>query len=339
MPHSNFLHALSSSTTSARPAFSSHFQAKWGWIAAALSALTLTTAAGCDGDDGSSSSTDGTSSSSSSSSGSSSGGGSGGAGTGGGGGAAPIECNPTKDPGPANDVAVTSAEATVVDLMNNPVKDNIVQLCGLNLCLNGTTGADGHVIVQAGNKMLTNPAFKYGDGFLYGKFAVPLKDAVTALGTVVTAALPASGEAMVPGKAVISGGVTLTIPAGAGVNVDVLTYDTPDKQVFKAASVPVDKALPSLDPTLGLKALYVVAPVDTVFCPPATVMVDNAAALPAGSAVEFWIHGVGVEEYYVPYGGWAKISDGTVSADGKTISTSPGGGLPILTVFGVRAKP
>jgi hypothetical protein len=315
---------------------------QWGRAAAALSIVALAAAA-CSSETGGS----GSPSSSSSASASSGAGGSGDGGNGAGGngnggngaGGEAAECNPTKNPAMTTELNVTSASATVHDLKNAPVQDNLIQLCGLNLCLNGKTGQDGSVTVNGPNNMsLTNPAFKYGDGITHGKFAVPITQAVTMLGTIETPELPATGPALVAGMDVTSNMVTLSIPAGAGIEIDELTYDKPEIQGFRAAAVPVDAALPSLDKGLNLEILYAVAPVDTIFCPAVGVTVPNSAGLAANTAVEFFIHGVGVEEYYVPYAGWTKISDGAVSADGKTISTAPGGGLPILTVFGIRTK-
>ena len=65
----------------------------------------------------------------------------------------------------------------------------------------------------------------------------------------------------------------------------------------------------------------------------------NTAGWPAGTEVELFVHGVSIAREYAPYGGWAKVSDGKVSPDGAAISTDPGGGLPVLSVFGVRRRP
>jgi hypothetical protein len=78
--------------------------------------------------------------------------------------------------------------------------------------------------------------------------------------------------------------------------------------------------------------------VDTFFCPAAMVTVPNTPGWAAGTAVEFYVHGLSVGQEHVPYGEWAKISDGAVSADGTTISTAAGGGLPVLSAFGIKKK-
>jgi hypothetical protein len=71
-------------------------------------------------------------------------------------------------------------------------------------------------------------------------------------------------------------------------------------------------------------------------CPAAALSVPNSPGWKAGAHVELFLHGIDVAEEWAPYGGWAKVSDGSVSADGKTIATDPDGGLPALSVVGIR---
>src|SRR5439155_21528611 len=96
---------------------------------------------------------------------------------------------------------------------------------------------------------------------------------------------------------------------------------TPADQELRAAAIPVGMAKPVIDPKLNLQILYGVAPAETGFCPAAAVSVPNDAMWPAGTDVEFYIHSVDTAQDWAPYAGWAKVSDGKVSADGKTIST------------------
>jgi hypothetical protein len=77
-------------------------------------------------------------------------------------------------------------------------------------------------------------------------------------------------------------------------------------------------------------------PVGTILCPAAKMTVENTTGLPPGARVEFFVHGVEVSEEWAPYGGWAHVSDGTVSDDGATISTDDAGGIPIVSVVGIR---
>jgi hypothetical protein len=251
---------------------------------------------------------------------------------------------PSCPPGPGyggneTSIQVGSATATVVDLNGAPVAGVAVQLCGLDICLTDMTSSQGTVTVSA-NKMMKKPIFKYGDALTFAKLGVPITMATTTLPTLVTGALPATGAAFKVGGDTVSGGVTISIDAGAAVVVDELNYDTPDKQTFRAVQVPVDKIKPMLDPeNLGLEMLFGVSPIETTFCPAAKVTVPNTPAWPAGTAVEFYAYGVETGQEWAPYGGFTKIADGTVSADGATVSTNDGAGFPVLETFGVRKKP
>jgi hypothetical protein len=249
-------------------------------------------------------------------------------------------CPPPGVKGNGVAVNVGTVDATVLDPSDMPVPSLLAQVCGINICINGKTGANGHVIVNVNGQSLTQPAFKYGEGYTFARFAQPLPTMTPiVIPVAVTVALPAAGVDFAAGKDSVSGGVTLSIPVGGTFEVDTLTYDMPDQQLFRAAEIPIAKAPAAVDPALNLEILYGVGPVETTFCPPAAVTVPNTPAWPAGTAVEFYVHGVDVSEDYAPYGGWAKVSDGAVSADGKTVSTAAAGGLPVLSAFGVRKKP
>lgn len=267
------------------------------------------------------------------------GGGSGGAGGGGVGGAGSSnDCPKTLNHGEATTLTVTSLEATVVDLEGKPAAQIPAQLCGTDICLKGETDEAGHVLVSGGGKTLARPAFKYGDGLLYGRFAVPLSEGKSSFPSAVTPRLPEPGAPLEAGKEATSGGVTLVLASGTEVDIDTLTYTSPEEEAFRAALIPLEKAPPAVDPSLGLEILYAAAPVETFFCPAAELVVPNTPGWPADTEVEVFVHGVDTSERFVPYGGWAKVSDGRVSADGATVATSPGGGLPVLSAFGIRKK-
>jgi len=248
-------------------------------------------------------------------------------------------CVPPGYAGPPSPLLVDTVEASIVDIGGNPVPGLLSLVCGLDICIFGQSGADGHVLLNLAGQKVDHPAFKYGDGLTYARLATPITAATSVFPLAVTARLPDIGPPLLAGQVVSSGGVTLSIPPGAEITIDVLTYDTPPAQQFRAAAIPIDKAPPAVDPALKLELLFAAAPVDTVFCPPAAVSIPNTAGWPPGASVEFFVHGVSISQEYAPYGGWAKVSDGRVSADGATISTDAAGGLPVLSVFGVRRKP
>jgi hypothetical protein len=310
---------------------------------AALFVLFASSAApGCGSeDDPADPTSSGTGASGASSSGSGGTGGTGAAGSGGTGntGGEPPECDVPTVRGSGPELVLDTVSATVVDLAGDPVANAEVQLCGINLCLYGETDATGQaIVVNGGGDPLDRPAFKYGEGFRFARFALPLDADSEDLGELVTVPLPDSGAEMAAGAEATSGPVTLTIAHGAAVEVDELIYDEPDEQTFRAAQMPVAQIAAGIAVPAGIELVYGVGPLETHFCPAAQVTVQNDAGWAAGADVEFWAHGVDIFEYTAPYGGWAKISDGKVSADGATISTAADQGMLVLTTFGVKLK-
>lgn len=253
---------------------------------------------------------------------------------------------PTCAPGPGyhdpSDVSFTieSLSASVVDEEGAPAAEILAQVCGIDLCINAKTDAAGRVTVTP-NSTLLKPAFKYGTGIDFARFAIPLPSMPTHdLGVVSTLRMPPLGEGvpLTTGVDVTSNGVVLFVEAGGRVKIDKLTYSEPDQQGFRAREVPLAGSSPAIDPGESLAMVFALSPHTTSFCPAATLTVPNTANLPAGSAVEFVLHGIEIEQEWAPYAGWATVSDGTVSADGDTISTAEGAGIPLLGLIGVRPK-
>jgi hypothetical protein len=238
----------------------------------------------------------------------------------------------------------THLSASVVDAAGKPVGGVIAQACGTNICLNGTTRADGSVDIDNKPIGMTKPAFKYGGGQAYAKFALALTGATVDVdvGEQLTFAFdpPETGSPLEPGKTASSRGFSVTLSADAApVEPDPFDFDTPDLKKFRAVEVPLAKAPAAVDPSLGFGMVVALTPAAAVLCPAAALSVPNSPAWPAGSRVEVFLHGVDVGEEWAPYAGWARVSGGAVSADGKTIMTDPDGGLPALSVIGIRLTP
>jgi hypothetical protein len=244
-----------------------------------------------------------------------------------------------KDPNPP-ELAIGKVTATIVDLAGNPVPDKLPgQVCGTDECLTGVTANMTGAVTVIANKTLVKPAFKYGDARTFAKLLIPVKAGDTAFGTLTTAALPVNGVDIAVGTPLVSGDVTIEIPKGGAFQVDFVNYPDPIDQQLRTVTIPVDKVPLVVTGGGAIALLYGIAPADTVFCPPAKVTVPNTALaeLPAGADVEFLILDVETFEDWGPYGAWQKVSDGKVSADGKTITTTEG--LPVLHLFGIRKKP
>ncbi|MFI5297913.1 MAG: hypothetical protein ACHREM_07415 [Polyangiales bacterium] len=246
------------------------------------------------------------------------------------------------------------ATAKIVDEAGAPVVGQPVFICGIDICsAPSVTSASGTVSISSTLPM-KKPALKFGDSLSYAELAIPLTTATTdftAGGTAVltTAKLAGKpGAALTAGGAAISGDVTIAVPSGASVGIDLLVYATADEQLLRAINIPVASDGPILASSgvTGFQLLYGLAPAETPVCPAATVTValphahqsPNDFGWTAGTKVEFWIMTIDTGQTYAPYAGWAKMSDGTVSADATAVSTDPGQGFDFLESFAIRLK-
>jgi len=284
-------------------------------------------------------------------------GGAGAAGQGGAGGAA--SCAPRASYGGGEtSMAGASVTATIVDETGAPVVGQPTYICGLDISsAPAITDSAGHVSIST-TLTMKKPAFKYGDGVSYAELSIPLTAATTdftAGGKVLALGKLAGkpGALLAPGSSATSGDVTIVVPAGATVGIDPLVYDTADSQMFRAVAVPLTNVGPVLDPVdvsgapADFSLLYGVGPAETTLCPPAkvSVVLPHATAVAGndlgwapGTAVEFWITTTDTGQTYAPYAGWAKMSDGVVSADGSTATTLDGAleGFVFLESFAIR---
>jgi hypothetical protein len=258
----------------------------------------------------------------------------------------PVECQD----GPGyRDETVTpghlgGVEAVVLDEAFAPVDEGLlVQVCGVNvgtnLCVNGAVRANGLVSVPT-DYDFPKPAFKYGDGLLFGKLAllIDVPSGGADLGTVHLPRLPATGAPVRAGTSAGSGGARLTLAAGTQVEVDRLVYRTEEDQAFRAAPLPIALVTPELDRGAGIELLYALAPVDMAFCPAATLELPNSAGWEAGTPVEFLLQGLDIDRQpWAPYGEWAVVATGEVSASGEHVVTTDGG-VRLLGSIGVRRR-
>lgn len=240
---------------------------------------------------------------------------------------------PTPKPGTADAVPVTTVQVSARDEDDEPIADFNFQLCGTDLCLFSETNMIGTATFTNSQATLDRPLFKPGDSLTYGKIGYPYTAASPDPLVGYFPVMIDSGSQLVPGSTVTAAGATLVV--SAGVSIDELTYDEPDKQTFRAAILPFDYVGAATgDPSFEM--LYALGPVDTLLCPPAMLTVENYADLDPGTEVEFWGQEVSIEEWFGGYGEWVKLDDGVVSADGATISTT--NGLPVLLTVAIKAK-
>ncbi len=259
------------------------------------------------------------------------GGGSGGQGGGG------IECElPASNPGAENDVVVGTVNAAAEDENGDPIASTPLQLCGKDFCLYATTSAVGTIAFtnsMAGGT-IDRPVFKPGDSLEYGKIGYPYAPGGPSPLVGAFPTMTDSGASLDPGTTVSAAGVELTVPDGVGV--DELIYDTPDKQTFRAGRL-TGAAIAAATGSAEFEMLFALGPYDTALCPGAAVTFENYADLAADAEVEIWGQILGVEEPVGGYGEWVLLSDGVVSSDGSTVSTT-GDGLPLITTVAIKLK-
>ena len=246
----------------------------------------------------------------------------------------------------------SSVTAKVVDETGAAVANQPVYICGLNLCSSPATTANDGTVTITTNLTETKPAFKVGDTIAYAEVAIPLTVGATDLTASGTKVLTLgrlsnkTGATLTPGMDATSGDVTVSVPAGATVGIDGLVYATADSQKLRTVSIPLANDGPILASSghSDFSLFYGLSPAETLICPAAKVTVQlphdtsspNNFGWAAGSAVEFWIMTVDTAQTYAPYAGWAKMSDGVVSSDGTSVSTTSGQGFIFLESFAIR---
>jgi len=236
-------------------------------------------------------------------------------------------------------IEIDEVNAQLSDPSGTPVPDLAVQVCGLDICLNGSTDAQGKTRVTP-REALLSPAFKYGDGFEFAKLAAKLSDQPTQdLGALVALPLPsyAEGAPFPTAGDVSNGDVTLSLAPGSKIAHDLLTYTDDAELVFRSVPIPIAASARALDPSFGFELAYALAPVSTTFCPPAELRLKNSLGWAPHTAVEVFVQGLEVDEEFAPYGDWTKVADASVSDDGREIDSSSGG-IPILSSLALRRK-
>lgn len=238
-------------------------------------------------------------------------------------------------------ICVKTLSAHVLDLEGAPLPNLVTTACG-DGCSFGKTDGTGATKMDVHRYMRKAALMLHGRSHYasyYSRFdatgdvdkgtlflpTMPFEEGVD---------LPVDGKA----KVVTHGDVTYSFANGMDVNVDQIELDGAAEQRFRAIKVALDKAPPFVDPKAGFAALYAMTPFHTRIKPAAAVTIANTAKLPAGAAVELFVQLTDLQEKLGPFGGFTKVADGHVSADGAAIKTDDGQGIPEITWLGVRLK-
>jgi hypothetical protein len=248
----------------------------------------------------------------------------------------PNGCTPLTDELPGA-ICIRTLRARVVDDRGAPLPELVVTACG-DGCTFGATDARGDVVMDVRRYMRSAAMMVHGRA-KYASFYLlfPSGSSDPDLGTVVAPALPPGTEELpTDGRAAdrTFGDLTLSFAEGAKVEVDGIEFSEGPERRFSAVEVPKEKA-----PRWAagdFAAVYALNPFGTNVDPGASVTIANTKGLPAGSKVEIFVHGADVFSRVLPFADFTKVGEGTVSADGATI-TSDGAIVRQLTWIGVRA--
>jgi hypothetical protein len=235
-----------------------------------------------------------------------------------------------------------TATALILGTDGAPAGAITTKVCGCDQSgLPMATDAQGNAGVSGPSTDAVDLSFVYGTGKTHAEFVVPLDPATNDIdfGTIhaITLAPFAQGAAIAPGTDVSHGGVTLSIPADASLDHDNLLYPQATERVFRTNTVlDADFNFPAVDDSgLDIEVLVALAPHNTIVCPKAALTVPNLAGWAPAAGVDFYVHGILTFNHYAPYGGWEKVAEGTVSADGVTITTRDGEGIELLSIYGL----
>lgn len=255
-----------------------------------------------------------------------------------------MDCPAPAPAHPGVSSTVDNITGKLIGLDMKPVADILTDVCGTNICLSGHSDTMGNFSIMGGSASLDDVALIYGDGVEYVKMAAPIAAAdlpSNDFGDIVTVKFPAlsEGVALEAGKDATQNGVTVGVGADATIKFDTILNSDPTEQVLRAVVFkPSDGPFLAVPSTLGVEILVAVGATNTTICPAAKLSVPNSEGWDPGTEVEFHYHNHNTFNHWGPYAGWALVSGGKVSTDGKSIETNDGEGVPQLGLFGIKKK-
>jgi hypothetical protein len=268
----------------------------------------------------------------------------------------------TNDPTglPAGSVCITHIDGRAVDDQGNAVKKGtLVSACGPAQCNPGFVDETGHFDIPVGLYLV--PSVYSTQVHVrpdMAAFYYPLPQTATGplvhMGDLRVLAMPATGPALdvsragVPAQTLTSGDVTLDVPGGVYVRLDVESNRAAAAgKIFRALTVPDAFVKDFVEASAGVKALYAFEPFEVSFetapapAKPVNVRLSfaNTAKIAAGAAMDVLALGSYIYPDWIPAAAFAKVAKAHVSGDGSRIDLDPGEGLPYLTWVAVRPTP
>ncbi len=249
----------------------------------------------------------------------------------------------------ASDLAcVLHVDGRVIDLAGSPVRRPVVSMCSRE-CYGAAGADDGTFSIPIGALLRASDYALHVSGRpdfadVYSKVPPADKGAIALGAAIILPALPSTGPALPDAAAtattIVSGDLTLDVPAGATFQLDVGDVALGDRgRQLRVARVPLDATPEFARALTGVVGLYALAPPGAASSLPLAVHLPNAASLPPSSAVDLFV----LDDDYRPMpptAGTARLAaKAHVSADGRTIDTDVGAGIANLTWLVVRRSP
>lgn len=253
-------------------------------------------------------------------------------------------------------IEVRDVRGRLVDESGNPIGAGVlVTACGPQQCTPGRTDDRGRFTVSVNLEVDPRDYSILAHGRPeYAAFYHSLPEAFLGpdvdVGDLFLPTLPDSGPRIevdrmgAPAQTVTSGDVSMLVPEGTFVRLDVESATFGDTgREFRALRVSGDQKDALVDPSLGLSVLYGLEPFEARFetVPdrlPAEVRLsfENTIGLDAGASVEVFALGTYVYPDWVKPARFEPVARATVSADGVRIEMDDSTGLPYLTWVGLR---
>ena len=269
----------------------------------------------------------------------------------------PFACADAAAALPARARCVLRIDGRAIDESDAPVAPHtLASACGPAACSPGFTGSDGAFAIPVGFhldpgvysvQMHVRPdraAFYFA---LPGDALGPVVD----MGALRVLDMPAHGPLLdvdrsgAPSQTVTSGDVTLEVPEGVYVRLDVESNLAGDHgREFRALTIAPRFIDEFSDGMTGVQAMYALEPFESSFeypasgATPALVRLSfaNTAGLEAGAGVDVLALGTYIYPGWVKPAAFEKVASGHVSADGSKIELDPGEGLSHLTWIAIR---
>lgn len=265
------------------------------------------------------------------------------------------------DAGAPGSVCITEVRGRAIDEIGAPIPaKQLVTACGSVQCNPGFTDDTGRFTIPVGRRLVAGDySVQVHKRVDFTAFYFRLPPAATGpvidIGDVRSLPMPATGPALavdragVPAQSVTSGDVTLDVPDGIYVRLDIESNLADTEQAgkgrqFRSLKIPDANMDEFVDASLGVSALYALEPFECTFeaagvpDEPVNVRLSfvNSSSIPAGTAVDVLALGTYIYPDWIPPAQFTTVAQGHVSADGARIELDAGEGLPYLTWVAVR---